>query len=356
MRHIACWIIAVSVLLISDVGSVRGDEPRVPPGARQADLHNPFSPRHVDFRPNGLARRNNSGHNHHHHNSGGSGGVVFYPYYPVYGGYYPRYYGGGYYPPYYGGGYYGSGYGGGYGYQQPTNIYNTTNVNINIAPPANQPAANPDPAAGDPVPGVVNRGALPESNARARELSSRFIGFGDNQFAAGDYVDAQLRYRKAIKAAPDFAEAYFRRGQAMIALGQYDLAAEAIKQGLRLKPTWAIMGNRLDDLYGDNQDAKEEHLAALLREIDAQPLNADLEFLAAWQMYFGGQRAGSQKHFQQAAQMAGDHRHLDGFLAVFEPQQAQQLPREQAKVEAAAELDRPAPMLPPDPLRLGAEF
>lgn len=312
MRHIACSILAASFILLQSLDPASAENPRVPPGARQADRHNPFSKNYVDFQPNGLARRSAS-----NSNSGQSQNrsrVVVLPNY-----YYRPYFVRNYCPPYYGSGYYGSGYyGSGNGYPQGSNTFNTTNINININAADLGAVGNPLFADNNQALGAANRGAVGQANGRSLELGRRFISFGDKQFSQGNYLDAQLRYRKAIKAAPDFAEAYFRRGQAMLALGQYDLAAEAFKEGLILKPMWALEGFRLGDLYGENQPAINEHLEALLKEVDQQPLNPDLEFLVAWQLYFGGQRDASHQHFVRAAALSPDPGHLDNFMATFD--------------------------------------
>ncbi len=333
MRRIICWMIASSMFAAANVGGgALADNPHQPPGARQADVHNPFSSRYLDFRPGGLARRRSAGTNTH-----GQGHIGGFNYYP---NYYIRGYGGGsFYPPY---------YDRPYVYAPQTNIYNT-----NIFPPNQQPQP---PARNLAVPGVVNRNELRTTNTRGRELGRRFIGFGDSQFSQGKYVDAQLRYRKAIKTAPDMAEAYFRRGQAMIALGRYDLAATSIKQGLQLKPTWALTQYRLDDIYGDAKDTKQEHLDALLREVDRQPLNADLEFLVAWQMYFGGQRAESRAHFDRAATLADEPSHLEGFLAATKSIDPVPPQDEQPKGDDAPDADHAPDEPRPDAEGLGIEI
>lgn len=359
MRHIACSIFTASIVLLQGLDFAQAENPRVPPGARQADRHNPFSKGYVDFQPNGLARRNES-YSGSGQRSSSSRGIVIVP------RYYRPYYliGGGFYPPYYGSGY-GSGYyGSPYEYPQRSNTFNTTNINININAPGLDATGNPLVGFNN---GVQGGNRQPQANGRSLELGRKFVGYGDKQFSKGNYLDAQLRYRKAIKAAPDFAEAYFRRGQAMIALGQYDLAAGAFKQGLQLKPTWPMEGFRLVDLYGDNLLAMDDHLDALRDAVDQQPLNPDLEFLLAWQLYFGGQRHASEEHFVRAAAMDPDVRHIDGFLATLGPDEQADLPAVKEALEIEVEVDGPDALDLPDepvpatrqpmaPFRRGVEF
>jgi len=339
MRRIVCWMIALGLVIVASIGKVLGDNPPLPPGARQADVHNPFSPRYLDFRPGGLARRSFGGVTTQGHHPGhfGGGGFGFYPgYYPSgHGGYFYNY--PSYYSPYYSQPFYQRPY----VYAPQTTIVNNTTI---VSPPARDVAA---PNVAKRVPGIVNRDGLRATNAHSRELSRRFLGFGDRQFAQGKYADAQLRYRKAMKVAPDLAESYFRRGQAMIALGRYDAAAAAIKQGLKLKPAWAMGQYRLAVLYGGDKQAMQRHLAALLHEAGRQPLLADLEFLTAWQMFFGGQRDKAGAHFRRAADLADDPGYLEAFLAATKPNEPE-LPQEKkpGDKDAPDAEDAPDPRLP----------
>jgi hypothetical protein len=162
--------------------------------------------------------------------------------------------------------------------------------------------------------------APPPHNARTVELAWRFIGFGDAHFANQRYADAQQRYRRAAAAAPTVADAYFRQGYALAALGNYDQAARVLKRGLELHPDWARSDFRNDELYGDNQAAKQVHLDALTQAADENPNDADLLFLVGVFLHFDGQRDRALPFFQRAAGIAGaGDDHVRGFLAPADP-------------------------------------
>lgn len=167
--------------------------------------------------------------------------------------------------------------------------------------------------ADDPKP--VRRAA----NQRSLNLGWRFIGFGDAHFANQKYADAYQRYRKAAQAAPTLADALFRQGYVLIALGRYEQAGKAMKQGLKIDPAWPRSDFRNDDLYAENRPAKAAHLDALAQAATNEPNDADLLFLVGVFLHFDGQMDRAKPFFQRAARLAGaDDAHLKGFLGPVE--------------------------------------
>ena len=79
-----------------------------------------------------------------------------------------------------------------------------------------------------PEPPEPNPADQRATNAQATALGQKFIGYGDAWFAKGKYFDANARYRDAARTAPQLADAYFRQGFALAALGKYDAAVKAI--------------------------------------------------------------------------------------------------------------------------------
>ena len=69
------------------------------------------------------------------------------------------------------------------------------------------------------------RPAVRVSNAEARDRAMRFIAFGDVQFESRNLAAAYERYQKAIEAAPDLAEAFFRQGHTLTEMRRYEQAA-----------------------------------------------------------------------------------------------------------------------------------
>jgi tetratricopeptide (TPR) repeat protein len=87
---------------------------------------------------------------------------------------------------------------------------------------------------GDIGAGQAHAGATPcglESRHRAAELTGRGLTFIDPQ---GNHEAAVLQFNEAITECPDYAEAYFYRGQSYVVLGRYDKAIEDFKKVLAL--------------------------------------------------------------------------------------------------------------------------
>jgi len=149
---------------------------------------------------------------------------------------------------------------------------------------------------------------------KAEDLAWKFIGFGDAHFRDQRYPDANVRYRKAIRARPQLAAGWFRQAYALAAQGRYDLAVRNIKRGLELDPAWPRSDFRNEELYGANQMAKKAHLDALAKAAEEDPDNADLLFLVGVQLHFDGQPQRAVPFFQRALQLAGrDNGHVKAF-------------------------------------------
>ncbi len=137
------------------------------------------------------------------------------------------------------------------------------------------------------------------SNAAARQRAAKFMELGDGYFAEAKYVLAYERYKSAVQAAPDLVDPYLRRGQALIAMRSYDLAALTYRHAFKLHPDWSKTAFRLDALYGDRQHDKEDHLDALAAAAEREP-TAELMFLVGAQLLYDGQAERSVKFFERA--------------------------------------------------------
>jgi len=179
-------------------------------------------------------------------------------------------------------------------------------VNVVVLPPRDNKvaAAGQDKGIAPPAPQkkLPDRGTSPQSN----NLAWKFIGYGDVLFGQQKYAEANDRYRKASRNAPQLADAWFRQGFAMAAIGRYDLAAGAIKRGLSLDPTWPKSAFRLNDLYGADEMARNAHLDGLAKAAEEKPTDGDLLFMVGVYLHFDGQADRARKFFQRAAEIAGD--------------------------------------------------
>lgn len=261
-----------------------------------------------------------------------------------YGGFYRPYYRSyyrGYYPSYYSYPAYGYGYGGyGCAYNVPVaplyvnagDVYGPGAVKefMGVDRDFALGALAAKPRVVDIAPLEVERGIvaapvtpaekIAASNKESRALAARFISFGDGQFGEQQYHSAAQRYRDAIEAAPDVADAHFRQGFAYIASNRPELAARAFERGLALDPLWVNSAFRIDDLYERNKLAKSAHIELLAKNALTNRTGADNFFLLGLLLHFDGQQERAIKFFKQAEKLtAGEDDHIQAFLVPPEP-------------------------------------
>ena len=152
-------------------------------------------------------------------------------------------------------------------------------------------------------------------NAHSNELAWKYIGYGDALFAKQKYAEANDRYRKAARSAPQLAAALFRQGFALAAIGRCDMAAAAIKHGLKLDPAWPQSNFDIDQLFGGNAAAKNARLDALAAAVNDKPADPDCLFVLGVLLHFDGQAQRAAPLFERAEQIVGNNiGHIEAFL------------------------------------------
>jgi hypothetical protein len=110
------------------------------------------------------------------------------------------------------------------------------------------------------------------------------------------------------------AEAFWRKGHALVATHNYELAVAAFKRALELSDDVSRGGFRLDEMYGPAGMTKQLQLEALSEWALSKTDSADAWFLVGVFLYYDGQRPRSEKFFVHAADLAGrEMSHLTAF-------------------------------------------
>jgi tetratricopeptide (TPR) repeat protein len=154
------------------------------------------------------------------------------------------------------------------------------------------------------------------ANAEYRRKAEKYIADGDTLFKAQNFHSALQRYKLAVNAAPDMTEAHWRQGHAMIATGNYDLAAGSFKRAIALGGDTHRGGFQLTDLYGTAVLTKNGHLEALAGHALERSESSDPYFLLGVMLTYDNQRERAEKFFDRAADLAGIS---GGYIAAFEP-------------------------------------
>jgi len=203
------------------------------------------------------------------------------------------------------------GLGGGSSLQQNANP-NPANGNNNGNPGFANDNKPPAKAAAD-APDAPPRKAA--AGTKAMELAWKFITFGDARFAELQYGEALDRYRRASRECPTLADAWFREGFALAAMGTYDEAAKSMRRGLDEKPGWADSNFRLDDIYGDNAADKKKIVDNMVKAAEGEPTNGDLALLVGIHLYCDGKSDQAAPLFHRAAQIQGSDGSIKPFLS-----------------------------------------
>lgn len=150
---------------------------------------------------------------------------------------------------------------------------------------------------------VGDEGLPDRSPADPTVTARRLIGFGNGFFSKQRYGDACDRYHRATEIAPAMAEPCFRQGFAHVAMGQYELAARAMRRGLELDPQWPRANPAVTELYGINMSVKAIHLEALAQAVEKDAANGDLLFLLGLWLTCDGQPDRAALFFGEAERL-----------------------------------------------------
>lgn len=155
-----------------------------------------------------------------------------------------------------------------------------------------------------------------EEGPTASELKRawRYIDYGDRHLREGRPREAYSRYRKAIDAAPQLADAHLRRGLAELAMGNIGRSATALREGLRLNPDWPHADFQIKDLIEPR--TLDEAVRALAERLDKLPNDADARLLAGVVLHFNGEADAAREHFQRVVKVTGGSEAARAFLPV----------------------------------------
>ena len=157
------------------------------------------------------------------------------------------------------------------------------------------------------LPGATERSEIDPAAEAARLMSLARAAFREE-----DYGEAVELLDRALAARPS-PETHFLKGQALFASGQYAEAVASIRAGLKLDPERPAALFAPRSPYGA-PDRFERHLGELREALRAQPNEASLQFLLAYQLWFGGYRDEARGRFRALNERLRDASAIAGFL------------------------------------------
>jgi hypothetical protein len=169
------------------------------------------------------------------------------------------------------------------------------------APPKQPPVVQPEPPRQPPA-------------EEREDRKTRLIRLGREAMARGEYGRAAERFRQASETAPGEALPHFLLGQALLALGKYREAGDALTAGLALDPAWPAAAFRPRDLYGPNAADYSEHLRRLETLLARHPDDPVLLFLNGYVLWFDGRTDEARTLFRRALPGAANPAAIERFL------------------------------------------
>jgi tetratricopeptide (TPR) repeat protein len=161
----------------------------------------------------------------------------------------------------------------------------------------------------------------PRPEAEPRAENARLVALGRAAFASLEYGRAAQRFRQATQEAPREPLAHFLLAQALVALGKYREAVDAIHAGMELRPDWPAAHFPPLELYGANVADWPAHLRRLEDTLKRHPDDPVLLFLYGYELWFDGRREEAEGLFRRARPGAADPSVIDRFLRALPPAQ-----------------------------------
>lgn len=153
-----------------------------------------------------------------------------------------------------------------------------------------------------------------ESTPAAKLKSLRAQAQGDEWFRKENYLQAYSRYKVAVAEADDRADAHFRLGYALLAMGRYDRAVKEMKRGLRIDPAWPVTGESLSTIFGpENLLAKSTTMSEVTAWVREDIRDPDRLFLIGVLLHFDDDERAAE-FFETAIRLSGGGAHLLAFL------------------------------------------
>jgi Tetratricopeptide repeat len=141
-----------------------------------------------------------------------------------------------------------------------------------------------------PPPGLMAGGRdVKRANLKSTDpvRADRLTTLGDRLFRAGNFKRAEERYLQAIRTAPDQAKPRFRLAQIAMMRGQYDTAAERIREAETAQPGWIVSAPDIQALYAEPADFSN-NVARLETHLQANPNDRDAWLVLGAEWFLSG--------------------------------------------------------------------
>ncbi|MEQ8767974.1 MAG: hypothetical protein RL885_28990 [Planctomycetota bacterium] len=140
------------------------------------------------------------------------------------------------------------------------------------------------------------------ASSREQRIAARISADADERFLNGEYRRAQTGYRKAGLYRPRDWSLKLDLAHALLAEGDYDYAAYAVRRGLDLHPEPVGLQADLREVFASEERFKEVG-DRLERFVVEHPLNRDGHFCLAYYRMFSGDEDGARESFHRVLEI-----------------------------------------------------
>lgn len=161
-----------------------------------------------------------------------------------------------------------------------------------------------------------------DMNRRAAKVLAsheRALSLGLAQLRGGEYSRAVITLKMAAELNQGDPAARIHLGQALLARGQYDEAADAVRRALELQPKLAYAPLDLPSYYG-TPEAFDAHVDALLAWLRANRARAEVYFLLGYLEFQREDHAEAYRAFRMARRGLQRDSLTESFLKITRPQ------------------------------------
>lgn len=128
---------------------------------------------------------------------------------------------------------------------------------------------------------------------------------GQDAHAKGDLDLALDYYEQALRVRPEFPEAQFQRGVALVSLKKFEEAESAFRKASELRPTWSASYARLGVMLARIEPRAAEAEQFLLKAFEIDPNDHEVLFELAILRKVSGDLGGAIKYLELAVRTRG---------------------------------------------------
>ena len=172
--------------------------------------------------------------------------------------------------------------------------------------------AEPEPPAQPVVPIRPQARRVEPPGHRVTPRGKELLTFGDRLFRAGNLVRAVERYEQAVKLCPDAAAPRVRLAQVALMRGDYNEAADRLREAQTAEPGWTLAADDIQSVFGEPRVFSKQ-IERLESHLQTHPGDRDAWLVLGAELFLSGRTARAADVFTRLTDRKADET-LQAFL------------------------------------------